>query len=1214
MVTCSPDPPVDAVKIPQESQIIMFFKRIEIVGFKSFASRTICDFLPGTTIVVGPNGCGKSNILDAIKWVLGEQGAKQLRGKKMQDVIFSGSASFKPLGVAEVRLTVDNRKRILPMDFNEIQVTRRLFRTGESEYQINKIPCRLRDVHNLFMGTGMGKSSYSMIEQGRIGLIINSKPIERRYLFEEAAGISKYKARKLEALRKLERTEIDLSRLRDLLLEVERQVNSLKRQAGKARRYRELIGEYEKGEQELMLIRFNGIHDQLNEISSELSGVRGQLGGMRETLSSRNAALNEARDKSEELNNQVQEGSQTLFDLQNNITNCQHQVQRLADRIQGRDERKGQISREIEELLLRKDEISLRLDDNRQRHERFERSLQKNRELFEDHDRNYQVLRESTQTRTRSIDELGVKIVSLRLSISEAENEVRSAEAQLARMDGTRHQAEEQIRALETSVHDFDEQHAQLKSDSDMQAEQLAKLTKEEETLQAGLGGKREDLLARHEELESTTRELSAGRTRLETLQELASGYEGFYQGVREVMQESDRRKLKGIHGVVANLIEAGADHELAIEVALGSRLQNVITDKAEQAREAIMYLKKEGRGRATFLPLDRLKIQEPASTLREVIGKPGVVGFASDMVKYDPPIDKAVQFLLGTTILVEDLDIALKLSREGYHGRYVSLDGQLINPSGSMTGGRVKSSGLMTREREIRDLEKKNIKLDKQTVQMRKHIDKLTQETKKLEQKLTSRKADLETYRMEYHHALKDIEMVARQLDESRGQLEQRSEQVARIEADGIAHLAIVEEMTGRAGVSRVELEKLEEGLQKERDEARNQSEDIVELGTMVAEAQAAMARSREAIAEGEREQNELQQDLDAYTLKNEQRQVEQQGLDEEKCRLEDKIRQIQEEIDKVGSQREEVNLRLNHDQAERDKVVVRIRELSSEIEALERDEKQLDNRLRESEMRQIELRTRSNELNEQCVSKYDMDLENMAAKLGTIESDPAELQKSVTEMRMKLDRIGIVNMGALEEYEEQAARLGFLREQDKDLTAAASQLKDTIARLDEMTRQLFHETFEEVRKHFVEMFRRLFNGGKADLVLETPEGLDPLLDGGVEIVAQPPGKKLQNITLMSGGEKAMTAIALLFGLFLHKPSPFCILDEVDAPLDDVNVERFKDVLEEFKKDTQFLVITHNKLTMELADALYGITMEESGVSKLVSVRFGQAEKIVAV
>ena len=440
----------------------MFFKSIDVVGFKSFASRTTFDFMPGTTVVVGPNGCGKSNILDAIKWVLGEQGAKQLRGKKMQDVIFSGSASFKPLGVAEVRLTIDNKMRVLPMDFNEVQVTRRLFRNGESEYQINKIPCRLRDIHNLFMGTGIGKSSYSMIEQGRIGQIINSKPIERRYLFEEAAGISKYKARKLEALRKLERTEIDLSRLRDLLVEVERQVNSLKRQAGKARRYRELIGKYERGEQELILIRFRGISGQLEEVGADLSGVRGKLGGMREVLSLRNAAINEARDKSEALNQQVQDGSQALYDLQNNITNCQHQIQRLADRIQGRDERKKQIALELRELSERKDEIELRHEENRLRRERFEESLGKNTELYESHESNYRELKSRTQARTQNIDELVGKTSQLRKTMSEMEIEVRSAEAQLTRLEGAKQEAEEQAATLGGDIRDLERGHAGL--------------------------------------------------------------------------------------------------------------------------------------------------------------------------------------------------------------------------------------------------------------------------------------------------------------------------------------------------------------------------------------------------------------------------------------------------------------------------------------------------------------------------------------------------------------------------------------------------------------------------------------------------------------------------------------------------------------------------------------------------------------------------------
>ena len=749
---------------------------------------------------------------------------------------------------------------------------------------------------------------------------------------------------------------------------------------------------------------------------------------------------------------------------------------------------------------------------------------------------------------------------------------------------------------------------------ADSGAEKLGKQEQEHESLDGRLGEKREELLTLQGELEKSLRNLHADRSRLETLRELAASYEGFYQGVREVMQLSGSGGLRGIRGVVANLIEAGADHELAIEVALGSRLQHVITDKADQARAAIMNLKKHGRGRATFLPLDRLRIQEPGADLLDAVGSPGVIGLASDIVRHDPSIKRAVQYLLGTTLLVESLDVGLKLSKQGFNGRFVSLDGQLINPSGSMTGGRVRSTGLLTREREIRTLEKDTERLDRRTVQMRNQVDRISGETEKLDARLTRGKALLETRRLEHHNMLKDLEVMERQIGEAREQLSRRNTQVSQIGGECRDYRDAVKKKSGLIQSSGAKLKKLEEELEKERDEARNQSEEIVEMGAMVAEAQAVMAQSREAIAEAKREQGEIQRDLNAYDQKKEQQLAEQDGLIREKSQLEEKIGQIQGEIDRVGSEREGLNKRLNHDQSDRDRVVTRIRELGSEIESYERDEKQLDNSLRESEMRQIELRTRVNELNEQCDTKYGLGLESLASKLGDIDRDPAELQKSVTEMKMKLDRIGIVNMGALEEYDEQAARLTFLKDQERDLSTAAEQLQGTIAKLDETTRRLFQETFEEVRSNFVSMFRRLFNGGKADLVLETPEGLDPLLDGGVEIVAQPPGKKLQNITLMSGGEKAMTAIGLLFGLFLHKPSPFCILDEVDAPLDDVNVERFKQVLEEFKKDTQFLIITHNKLTMELADALYGVTMEESGVSKFVSVRFDQAEKIVAV
>jgi len=1192
----------------------MFFKRIEMVGFKSFATRTVCDFIPGTTVVVGPNGCGKSNILDAIKWVVGEQTASQLRGKKMQDVIFSGSASFKPLGVAQVTLTIDNSTRILPSDYEEIQITRRLFRSGESEYLLNKTPCRLRDIHNLFLGTGIGKSSYSMLEQGRVGQIIGAKPIERRFLIEEAAGISKYRARKLEALRKLERTDVDLSRLTDLISEVDRQVASLKRQANKAERYKGLFDELRRAEQELLVLRSASVRTQLKSLNETLERQRDQLTRLRTAFAEKAAAEEQAREQEEELNERLTDENQALFDLKARLTECDHQITRLNDQIGAHARRKEQIQEEFRELDGRAAEVALRVEEAEQLAADSEQRRAEFSARYDELNREYQELQASATTRTERLEALSSQVNLLREEVSRADNEIRMAEALIARQNETREETESLLRALESSFADLAARREEL-------AAQVEALQTQSESLQQSIEQRRTEQTQRQQrlaalikELEETHKRLHTGRSRLETLHEMRASYEGYYQGVREVMLAADAGRLGGILGVAPNLIRARGEHELAIEVALATHLQDIVTRTAEDGKQAIEYLKSAGRGRATFLPLDRLQATPLAANLRQILGRKGVVGLASELVDFDREIDVAVQFLLGTTIVVEDLDVGLDLGRQGFRGRYVSLDGQLINPAGSMTGGRIQATGLMSREREMRDLQAEVDRLDQRQHQLRGEIERVQIEMSTAHSQLEADQARLDALRLEHAGLRKDLEAAQRGRDDAERALAERRAQIERIDEEVASRRQAIDQWRARAGEARAQFAAAEAELNQTREEARGQSGHIMELGVQMAEAKAQVDKAHSQLAEAQRQLQTLERDLESVSRQRQARLAEIQELQQQDARLHEQIERIRAELQQTSVEYDEMARQLNADQASREALQLRIKELSAEVERISRDERDLDNQYREDELRHAELQTTLNGLSEQCEEKFERSLESLAEEVGEVEKDAHGLHALVTELRAKIERIGPVNMAALDEYNEQSQRLEFLRAQHHDLTEARDQLRATIERLDETTRKLFHETFEAVRVHFIEMFRRLFNGGKADLILEAPEGLDPLLDGGIEILAQPPGKKLQNIQLMSGGEKALTAIALLFALFLHKPSPFCILDEIDAPLDDINVERFKTVLREFNEKTQFVIITHNKLTMELADALYGVTMEESGVSKLVSVRFEQAEQMVDV
>ena len=1192
----------------------MFFKRIEMVGFKSFATRTVCEFLPGTTVVVGPNGCGKSNILDSIKWVLGEQAVSQLRGKKMQDVIFAGSASLKALGVAQVTLTIDNTKRILPIEFDEVQITRRLMRTGESEYLLNKQACRLKDIHTLFLGTGIGKSAYSMLEQGRVDQIVNAKPQDRRFLIEEAAGISKFKLRKVEALRKLERTDTDLTHFGNLIGEVDRNVASLKRQASKAERYKSLIEACQTAERELMVIRSSELRGKLAEKSHEFETVRDEHVTMRAELDKRMIEQEELRDREAELNDRITDEGSALYDLKANLGTCQNQITNLNYKIQTNTDRIGKIQDEFRELDQRAQDIELQLVEAEHRLAEASKRREENQAVFEEKTRLYKELEARVREGSSRIEELSTSASRLRDELARAESELSRGEMRIQNQDETRREAEAMLEALE-------EKFGRHKAEFETLASRLEALTAQIQSAAADLTQQRDAQRERQtqlggsiKELEQVSRELHAGRSRLDTLNELKASYEGFYQGVREVMQAADRREVSGLIGVAAELIRAKSEHETAIEVALATHLQDIVAHTAEDARNAIYWLKSSGRGRATFLPLDRLQTQQLHPNLRQALGRPGVVGLASELVDFDPRIRIAVDFMLGTTIVVQTLDVGLELGRQGMRGRFVSLDGQLINPGGAMTGGRVQASGLMTREREIRDLAEAVARNEKRGEELRRRVERLQIEMSTGATKIEALQMSLDQQRLEENGLRKDLQSAERQRDEAKTTLDERFTQLERMEAESGALRESIESLRAVSAEHRAGLEAAEGALTEERNQARGHSDEYINLGTARAEARSEVEKAREQIEQAGQKKQYLERDMEGIGRSRQARLRDIEELQAEEGRIQEQIARIQEEMQATQEEFNKLSLRHTEDQTAREELTARVKQLSQDLQVMQRDEKILSDRFHELDLVKTELEVKALGLNEQCIEKFQTELETLCAEVGEVQKDPHGLHVEVTEMRDRLSKIGLVNMAALEEYEEQRTRLEFLQAQHRDLSEAKETLVATIARLDETTRKLFHETFEKVRINFIDMFRKLFNGGKADLILDAPDGVDPLLDGGVEIVAQPPGKKLQSITLMSGGEKALTAIAMLFGLFLYKPSPFCILDEIDAPLDDINVNRFKSMVEDFKMQTQFLIITHNKLTMELADALYGVTMEESGVSKLVSVRFDQAEHLVEV
>lgn len=1186
----------------------MFFKRLEVVGFKSFATKTVIEFLPGVTVIVGPNGCGKSNVLDSIKWVLGSQSVKSMRGKSMQDVIFAGSTSFKPLGVAQVTLTLDNSSRVLDIDYDEVQISRRLFRTGESEYFLNKTPCRLRDIQDLLRGTGAGTMSYSVLEQGKVDQIINAKPEERRFIIEEAAGISKFKSRKLEALRKLERTAADLQRLDDLVSEITRQVNSLKRQASKAERFKELSDELRRSEMELLVLRSAGIRQQLEDLVTQIAAQQDKITETQARHAQRSAQEQEWKNQAGEADVRLTEAQTELFKTNNRIKDLEHQCNRCNDRIEGNKRRLAQIEAEFAQFNERGAEMAARRSEIEQRKQQAEGELQSARANFEELEGKYTALRGEVDGKSRELDTINREVNQTREQLSRTENTLRIEETLIARQEETRTETEGIIEKLTRTLGEFGTRRESATAKLETLKQQIGEAQRNSSGLQikfaethsriAGLTSKRDDV----------NRDLHQSQARLATLSELKANFEGFFHGVREVMKAAGRGELAGVTGPVVSLIKTGKECELALEVALASQLQDIVVESAEAARNCTEFLTKGKLGRVTFLPLDRMAAQSAPENLNEILSRDGVVGHAPALAEHESNLDGIVSALLGRTVIVREFETADKLAAEFPGVTFVALTGQMIHATGSITGGVLKSSGLLGRERDIADLTEAVARYGVELEQTQSLIAIERADADRLQADLKSSTGMLHELEVQKATAMKEEESLRRQHEETAQHLEQREQQL-----DGLkTEIQSRQEARARHESERTELAAKLETATKNAEDSRAQTRELNEafiaLGQNVSDARAGVEKVRERMVHLDESLNGIVREIATLESARESRAAEQGRLQEDNARAAAETEEFRKELQDRFADREKMEKALAEERTERQKLDSGMRELAHEIEQMQRDERMLENDLHEKQLRQAEWQSKLGNMSEQSMEKFGRDLTEIAAEVGEITKEIPVLSQEVAELRDKVERMGPVNMAALDEYNEQNTRLQFLTGQRTDLVDSKAQIEASIAQLDETTKRLFHETFESVRGHFVNMFRRLFNGGKADLVIEQT-GLDPLLEGGIEIYAQPPGKKLQTLSLMSGGEKAMTAVSLLFALFLHKPAPFAILDEIDAPLDDANVERFKNVVAEFSNNTQFVIISHNKLTMEMADAIYGVTMEESGVSRIVSVQFEQIE-----
>lgn len=1185
----------------------MFLKRLDIVGFKSFAERVTVDFVNGVTAVVGPNGSGKSNITDGIRWVLGEQSAKSLRGAKMEDIIFAGSDSRKGLNVAEVTLTLDNTDQFLPIDYHEVSVTRRVFRSGESEFFINKQGCRLKDIVDLFMDSGLGKEAFSIISQGKVEEILSSKSEERRSIFEEAAGVLKYKSRKKKAEYKLAETQENLNRVQDILHELEIQVEPLKIQASIAKDYLEQKKELEQIEVALTVYEIEELHEKYEALSKSVEVGKDQELNLSAMMQKREADVEKMKDHVTALDDSIDDLQQVLLLASEELEKLEGRKEVLKERKKNAHQNKAQLEKTIEELEVRisllkqdKQEQKVFLGSSESELKAIKLQLTEKQQLFSTYDQNMEEM-----------------IEGLKSEYFELLNEQASARNEISYIDEQLSQQERKNTRLLDSNKRYVNERKEISEKKKIIAENYSLIEKKLSNQIKGfrdLSVKLDNLKNSYQKKESALYQayqlLQQSRSRKEVLESMQEDYAGFFQGVKEVLKAKDQ--ITGIHGAVAELVSTAKEYETAIEIALSSSMQHVVVEDEASARKAIQFLKSNSYGRATFLPLTVMKERSINShDLTTIQNHQAFVGVATNLVKYNQQFKSIIGNLLGTVIVTSDLKGANEIAKlMNYRYRLVTLQGDVVNPGGSMTGGAVKqkNNSLLSRQRELETLVGKLAVMEEKTAELEQDVKstkKAIQDKEREQEELRASGEELRLEEQKVRSEIREIELNEKNINDH---LKLYDAELESFESEKVKNskrkdtlsksLQDIAEKLVKLDAEIDSLSKKKTSQQASKDELQNE---LTELKIVLASKQQVYENHKEKVERIQEELSQLEQKYeeitDDYSLLSNEMTSSSSGeekLEEAaKMKLQDKTKTVE----LIASRREE-RLQLQE----------KLENEERELKELKRQDKQLRDILKDEEVKlnrlDVELDNRLNHLREEYFLSYEG-----AKEQYTLEIDVNDARKRVKLIKLAIDELGTVNLGAIDEYERVSERFNFLTEQKDDLLEAKDTLYQVIDEMDEEMKKRFEETFNAIRSHFESVFQALFGGGRAELKLTNP---DDILNTGVDIVAQPPGKKLQNLGLLSGGERALTAIALLFSILKVRPVPFCVLDEVEAALDEANVYRFAQYLKKFSHETQFIVITHRKGTMEEADVLYGVTMQESGVSKLVSVRLEETKELV--
>ncbi|MCL2197910.1 MAG: chromosome segregation protein SMC [Defluviitaleaceae bacterium] len=1180
----------------------MYLKKLELCGFKSFAERISLDLAPGLNGVVGPNGSGKSNIADALRWVLGEQSAKTLRGGKMEDIIFAGTEHRKPLGYAEITMRLDNSDNALPLEFKEIAVTRRVYRSGESEYSINGENCRLKDIQMLFMDTGIGRDGYSIVGQGRIDEILSLRGEDRRNVFEEAAGISKYKARRGEAMNKLDREKLNRARVDDIITELTEQLEPLEEQSEEARRYLELRDEYKSIHINIFLEDIRKISDDMETTEKSLATALSQSEDGKRLLTESRSASEELKARAANADAKYRRANEDLLETTTSIEQRQSDIKLLESRLEQFETDNTRLAGEAEKRDIGISERDEECGEESQAISTTEAELSTlNTRLAEQLEiaaRRDEAMRESTD----KMDELNQNVMDAmnaatdsRARVLEAENNYRRQEDDMERLstETARHKA---------TIEEKTSSASELKSALTACERELEAAHKNQEEYIFTYNRMRTETDALDTEIQKATETLTATRGRYRAISELESQREGYFKSVKVILDKKEHSpRFSGICGAVGELIGVAGEFETAIEIALGSAAQNIITQNEEDAKHAIEFLKKHNEGRATFLPLSAVKGKnlEAAHFKKDA----GFIGIAAELVECEAVYAQVISQLLGDFLVVDTLDNALVIHKKyNYSYKIVTKEGERLNPGGAITGGSVsrQSAGIIGRARQLAQLKE-------EVATQQKNMDELTEKQRELSEKRAATREAMDAVRETVNTAQLEQQSLSGKLKESEDTLKILNEQTAQLTAENEKLLAALAETNTAIRTAKAELsqnegiaDKARETLENYQKELEQNRQTTTEETDIITDLRVEITRAEDKITHAKQTVDRLQKE--AATLSEEKQKIVTEITENKKAAEKSAAERAEKttELIKIQSRLEEARAVVSQSEEEKNTLDNAITKTETEERTQTDATALLEREIARLEARKENLDATSHRLHNEIWEEYNLTAQT-AMQFKREDFNETALRKTGQQLKAELAQMTNVNIGAIEAFKQIKTRHEFLTTQREDIIEAEAALEELIQSLTSQMETQFAEKFEEIAAHFQEVFREMFEGGKAKLRLMDT---DNVLESGIEIIAQPPGKSLQNLMLLSGGERALTAISLLFAILRMKPSPFCVLDEIESALDDANVYRFANFVKQYAKGTQFIIITHRKGTMEAADNLYGVTMEEQGISKLVSVR----------